>query len=287
MTKNEILTTIRQFAKKNDRNPNLRDVVLKTGITRHFVYHLFGSWKRALAEAGLEASGSGFGLKEPVLLLDWAGAVRKLKKIPSVYEYESVGRFSGVPFKSRYRLWWRVPEAFAALAQRDGLERDWQDVLALVARRREELREKESGQVKGRRSQKSIVFRNRPIYGRPLALPELAYEPVNEAGVVFAFGMVARRLGFTVHRIQVEFPDCEAMREVATGQWQRVRIEFEFESKNFLKHGHRTNGCDLIVCWSHNWPECPKRLEVIELKKVVRGLQGRLTAGSFTTDLHR
>jgi len=46
-----------------------------------------------------------------------------------------------------------------------------------------------------------------------------------------------------------------------------VRIEFEYESRNFLKHMHPANGCDLIVCWRHNWPECP--LEVIELRKVM------------------
>jgi hypothetical protein len=271
MTKNEILKTIRLFAKKNDRNPSIRDVTFKTGITRHFVYHLFGSWKKALAAAGLEASGSGFGQQESTLLLDWAGAVRKLGKIPSVYEYERVGRFSGVPFHTRYRLWKCVPQEFARFARKDGIEQDWQDVLELVAARRDSVLA-ESGQVKGRRSQKAIVFRDRPIYGRPLALPELAYEPVNEAGVVYAFGMVARRLGFCVHRLQTEFPDCEAMREVARGQWQKVRIEFEFESKNFQKHGHNPKGCDLIVCWNHNWPECPKKLVVVELRKVVRGL---------------
>jgi hypothetical protein len=51
---------------------------------------------------------------------------------------------------------------------------------------------------------------------------------------------------------------------------QRVKIEFEQESRNFLKHGHNVNDCDMIVCWEHNWPECP--LEVIELKTVMRGL---------------
>jgi hypothetical protein len=34
-----------------------------------------------------------------------------------------------------------------------------------------------------------------------------------------------------------------------------------------LKHGHRVEGCDMIVCWKHNWPECP--LEVLELSKVM------------------
>jgi hypothetical protein len=28
--------------------------------------------------------------------------------------------------------------------------------------------------------------------------------------------------------------------------------------------------CDLIVCWVHNWPECPENLEVIEMSTVVK-----------------
>ena len=51
------------------------------------------------------------------------------------------------------------------------------------------------------------------------------------------------------------------------GVWQRVRIEFEYESKNFVKHLHKAENCDVIVCWEHNWPECP--LRVVELKKVL------------------
>jgi hypothetical protein len=101
------------------------------------------------------------------------------------------------------------------------------------------------------------------VYGRPLPWPELAHEPVNELGVVFVFGMMARRLGFVVHRLQAGFPDCIAMHEVAPGLWQRMRIEFEFESRNFRKHKHRSDKCDVIVCWKHNWKECP--LDVVEL----------------------
>jgi hypothetical protein len=29
-------------------------------------------------------------------------------------------------------------------------------------------------------------------------------------------------------------------------------------------------GAEIIVCWEHNWPECPEGIEVIELSKVVR-----------------
>ena len=31
-----------------------------------------------------------------------------------------------------------------------------------------------------------------------------------------------------------------------------------------------SEACDLIVCWRHNWPECPENLEVLELSTVVR-----------------
>jgi hypothetical protein len=44
------------------------------------------------------------------------------------------------------------------------------------------------------------------------------------------------------------------------------RIEFEYESRNFREHGHPPDGCDMIICWIHNWPECPANLEVIALK---------------------
>jgi len=54
---------------------------------------------------------------------------------------------------------------------------------------------------------------------------------------------------------------------VVRGQLQRMKLEFEFESRNFLRHGHRIDGCDGIVCWKHNWKECP--LELIELSKEI------------------
>ena len=75
----------------------------------------------------------------------------------------------------------------------------------------------------------------------------------------------AAHLGFLVLRVQAEFPDCEALRMVAEKRLQKVRIEFEQESRNFMRHMHYPAGCDLIVCWEHNWPECP--LPVLELKK--------------------
>jgi hypothetical protein len=62
------------------------------------------------------------------------------------------------------------------------------------------------------------------------------------------------------------------MRRQISQPWQvaGVRIEFEYASRNFLEHQHDPKGCDIIVCWVHNWPECPEWIEVIELSKIVK-----------------
>jgi hypothetical protein len=69
-------------------------------------------------------------------------------------------------------------------------------------------------------------------------------------------------------------PDCEAKRCVdrRNERWQRVRIEFEFYSSNFRDHGHDPDGCDVIVCWEHDWADCP--LEIVELRRVIDDLEG-------------
>ncbi len=258
MTKEEVLAAIRQCARKLRRN----------------------------REAGLEPSGSGHSVKTADLLNDWACVARKLQKIPSAHDYRRHGRYSPTPFSDRFGRWVRVPEMFLAFVRSGGNEYQWKDVEKMVAARHQQLAQAagvveapspvESPHSRGRlystNSSKRKTLGDRPLYGAPLCLPGLAHEPVNEAGVIYVFGMVAHQLRFVVLRMQSGFPDCEAMREVQPGRWQRVRIEFEFESRNFVKHGHNKEECDLIVCWTHNWPECPGSLEVIELQRVTKTL---------------
>ncbi len=99
----------------------------------------------------------------------------------------------------------------------------------------------------------------------------LIHAPTNEQGVIFLFGVVAAELGYAVDGFLTRyFPDCSGARRVANGKWQRVRIEFEFQSRNFVSHGHDPEKCDVIVCWEHNWPDCP--LEVLELRTTIRAM---------------
>lgn len=97
----------------------------------------------------------------------------------------------------------------------------------------------------------------------------LVYSPMNENGVIFLFGKVMEDLNMYIEEIKPGFPDCIGRRFNGKG-WERVRIEFEYLSSNFKLHKHDPRKCDIIICWEHNWPEC--RLEVIELKDVIRGL---------------
>jgi hypothetical protein len=87
-------------------------------------------------------------------------------------------------------------------------------------------------------------------FGELLNFRGLLHAPVEEQGVVFLFGMVARELGYIVESVTTGFPDCEAKRRIGNGRWEKVRIEFEYQSRNFNIHGHNPNRCDVIVCWS-------------------------------------
>jgi hypothetical protein len=102
---------------------------------------------------------------------------------------------------------------------------------------------------------------------RPARLPDgapLDYAPDNEQGVVYLFSSVARKAyGLRVERVQSGYPDCLAYRD-----GKRVRIEFEYRSRNFALHRHDPAGCDWIVCWIHDWPAAPKHLRVVELRRL-------------------
>jgi len=109
--------------------------------------------------------------------------------------------------------------------------------------------------------------------GEKIDFPGLAHAPVEEHAVIYLFGVLAYKMGFEVEAFQNKGIDCEAKRKSKNGRWQRVRIEFEFKSSNFEQHNHKASECDLIVCWKHDWPNCP--LEFIELKKEIQRFKNK------------
>jgi hypothetical protein len=275
MSKQEIVEAIVGCAEKLGRTPSIFEVMKMTQVTRRQMRKHFGSYSHALRECNLERESSS-GQRVPLekLLVDWAGVVRKTGKAPSMSEYEALSKYSCKPLVRCFGSWRQVPYGLTQFAEGSGLAGEWRAELELAAAKPGS----EDAQWLLPREARADLHKMPtmgptagPTYGPPMWPGPLAYAPVNEIGVVFLFGVMAQQLGFVVHRLQTEFPDCEAMRRVGEGRCQLVRIEFEYESRNFLKHMHEASECDLIICWRHNWPECP--LEVIELSKQLPKLQ--------------
>ena len=104
--------------------------------------------------------------------------------------------------------------------------------------------------------------KHRPV---PLDGASLEYPPENELGVVFLFAALRKKFGVRVELIRAGFPDC-----IARQGTKRIRIEFEYKSRNFRTHKHPGKQCDWLVCWEHNWPDVHKhfkRLKVVELRR--------------------
>ena len=266
MSRDEIIAAIQKCAQDLGYVPSRNELLAKTEISIFKLHKNFGSYVNALEACGLERHGCGYKIDMTELFLDWALVTRKLGKIPSMLDYAAHGKYTCKAFVRHYGGWPRVPAGLLSYAREMNLEDEWMDVMDIAERSLKVALspERTSAQAKrvlyGRRA-----ATDRPVYGQPMmTVSPLVYAPTNEAGVMVLFGAVAREQGFAITRVQQAFPDCEAMREFEPEHCHPTLIEFEFESRYFLLHLHPVDGCDLIVCWKHNWPECP--LEVLELK---------------------
>ena len=261
MSKEEVIAAIRKCAEELGHAPSFPEVKRKTGVTRGKIKWLFGSYGMAVRACGMEHP-----CGEPValeaLFPEWARIARKLKRVPSIYEYSRESQHSPKPLVSRFKGWRGVPAGMLKYMEKQGIKNQWRDVVEAI---RKDLALTWKRKAKPKSGPKRL--KDRPTFGPPLFKSGMQCEPENENGVLVLFGMWAWRLGFAIKKVRPGFPDIIALRKIDEQTWQEVRVEVEQESRNFLKHGHSPSGADLIVCWIHNWPECP--IEVIELSKVV------------------
>lgn len=282
-SKDNILTAIRSAATALGKPPSRSEFASHSGITEYHVLKWFPSWNAAVAAAGLKPHTGNIKLDDNVLLEDWGNLVRRLRHILTRAQYRQHGTYSPGAFEKHFGPWSGIPAHFRKFAADNP---EWSDVVALLPAAKPNFSRPAPQPAThytplkpaGNTSSSSVPVQThaslgkRPTYGNPIDFRGLRHEPVNESGVVFLFGIVARELGYYVEAVQAGYPDCEAKRQIARGKWQRVKIEFEFESRNFRDHGHPPEGCDVIVCWRHNWPDCPERLEVVELSQVIQQL---------------
>jgi hypothetical protein len=276
--KRQIVSSIEKIARKLGRAPSRAEFHSRSGISAYFVLQYFRTWSEAIRAAGLRPYTRNAKIESRALLEDWGEAVRKNQAILPRHLHLRLGNYNPGTLAKRFGGWTAVPEAFRNFAKG---KREWADVMALlpqraprrpVRRAKRQLPSSDLAPILAARKIWHVRLRDRPIYGNPSPFQWLRHEPMNEQAVVFLFGMLAKELGYRVQHVQKGFPDCEALREIAPGRWQRVSIEFEFESRNFRDHGHATDRCDVIVCWRHNWPNCPNQIEVVELSNIIKSL---------------
>ncbi len=99
---------------------------------------------------------------------------------------------------------------------------------------------------------------------------------LSEMMVIFQAGNIWNELSNIIGMVHIKefhvnrFPDLVGIRKnLKSGELENVNIEFESISSNFVKHGHPSDKCDIIICWKHDWINCPKNIEIIELCDII------------------
>lgn len=285
MTKQQIMGAVLEWTEKLGHVPNHVELLKYAGVSRKAVRRHFANYREVLAECNLAGTGSGYKAELGEVFSDWAKLARELGKLPSIAEYTLKSRFSVRPLVQRFGTWSNAPYGLKLYAEEQGWTEEWKDVLAMVEAREKQEKtmralKSEPGPENVRRARRfaakngldpeslglervTPAKEGREVFGKLMRPGPMVCAPTNEQGVLFLFGAMAEELGFAVLKIRTEYPDCLAFRQVEGDRIELMRIEFEFESKNFLRHMHEASRCDAIVCWKHNWQDCP--LEVIEL----------------------
>ena len=244
-------------------------------------YH-FGNLGTALNAAGLSVAvrdSSAIGKRSRVddckLFESISDVERKIGRLPNLSEYRANdGAFSSTPFSDRFGGWSSTLQHY----EKWKADRTGSCESPVIAP--DVSIDGASLALPGHQSQPPIQAGRKAskppqLYGEPIDFRGLRHAPINEQGVVYLFGMISRELGFSVEALQQGFPDCEGkyLFDASRKLWAKARIEFEFKAANFKEHSHDENGCDVIVCWENDWPDCP--LRVVELKREIMRLPSR------------
>jgi hypothetical protein len=234
-----------------------------TRIPPQRVYKLFGTWRDFCAAAGLSACHPVRAIPDETIFRGLHDALLASGGAVSLLAVEGRVPFSRKVIRRRFGPWHGALTEFAEWADKNAPDFPYRVQLAKHIARRRSAKLADAPPPSG----PPWPATGARLSGDPLNDCVLQHEPINEYGVVLAFGTMAKELGYIVDSVAGAFPDCLAKRRVGARRWQPVRIEFEFKSRNFVEHGHDPNGCDVIVCWEHDWPDCP--LEVLELKRAM------------------
>jgi len=267
ITKELIIEKIREIAKEKGVSSLPKKVfIAESGISEYEYLKHFNTWNEAVIAAGLEPQDFARPYDKEKLFQNLREVFEKTEGLCSRTKFNKISSISHDSYRRHFGSWQEALINFKKWLEDKKFNYPWMVELP------DELDDTKlpAEEVDFKKQWKSTTENK---YGPILNFRGLLHAPINEQGVIFLFGMVCFELGFIVEAVRSGFPDCEAKRRIDSkrDQWERVKIEFEYRSSNFREHGHNPAKCDLIVCWEHDWKECP--IEVIELKKVLSELE--------------
>jgi len=270
-SKEQILEEIKRIAlicgtKSLKQNQFRKHSRISTSAVR---YH-FGSWNTAVTQAGLspidpvEMIRNKETIPDNDLLKDLIRLYNEYGKEPTASLVNAKGKYSERPYRAR----WNTLAAAFQIAARD-FQADLSPSPAAGVKSMSPIIS-ETVRIIPATIRPKNEKKKRIVFGDPIDFRGLRFAPVNEQGVVYLFGMISQELGYHIESIRTEYPDCEGKRcfDKSNKQWEHIQIEFEYKSSNFKEHGHDPEGCDVIVCWEHDWSDCP--IEVLELRNVIK-----------------
>jgi hypothetical protein len=264
ISQEECLKEIRRVA--NILNTNYisqRDFNKHSKILSATIRSKFNSWEKALMISGLKPGKNFYKtieLKE--LANEFYEVAKRLSYIPSLNQMVHRGKFSERTYTRKFKKYSTFKAIVSKYIVDEQLCKD-KNIIHLF--------EIEAKNIKSDTPIQEI----RPHYeGKTLNFRHFAYTPTYENEVVSIFSAVAGELGFEIITIRDAFPDCKARRKSQNfrNRMQDCLIEFEFKSSDFVKHKHPIDGCNLVICWEHDWLECP--IEVLNLKTEINKLNG-------------
>jgi len=275
LTFDDIVKKTKELAEKNNlKYVKQREFIKEYKISARTLFNIpnLNLWTDVTKAAGLEASPTAY-IETETILKELYEAAKQSKGNFSLVVICKLAKRNSTLYKKRFHNWGNALIALRDWIKKNNKEFPYLD--ALDKKINERSGETTSKNETIKQDKKNLADYTPPKgtiqFGDTLNFRNFRHEPISEKGVLVLFGMVAKELGFIIDLVQDPCPDCMGMRRTNNGKWVPVNIEFELKSRNFTGHTHEVEKVDLIVCWKHNWKDCP--IEVLELKAEIKKLK--------------
>ncbi|HWH56181.1 MAG TPA: hypothetical protein VN682_01055 [Terriglobales bacterium] len=128
-SKPEVISAIRAAKRRLKRTPTRSEFERLSGIHWTKVQRLFGGYRVAVREAGLEPDPGGIRIDTAAMLVDFARVAREVGRHPTRDEYERLGRYASASLETRFQRWSAVRMKLLEFAEAGGLGWEWKDVV--------------------------------------------------------------------------------------------------------------------------------------------------------------